>query len=225
MAQAKLQSEEHGLAEAEARLATLLIEEVNGSSATTHCPSGFYARVGRVACIGAAIAVGKRRFAFSIAHGDTMRRTGEETSSEFVHTIPRFGADASGISRQHGGHGAESSCDERNFRIFLQDGNTHRQCRGKSAIASFQPTVELITDRSRHVRAKYGLRAVRVGEATHPGPEDDECSELVDALQRDLGGEKEMATQPDTLSGSNRFFRLTDDAGQSDADGSHVVRH
>ena len=79
-------------------------------------------------------------------------------------------------------------------------------------ISSFQPIVQLITDRSRHVRARYGLRVVRVGEATHPGPQDDECSEVVEVLQQDLGGEEVMATQLDTFDGDNRHFRLTDDS-------------
>ena len=32
-----------------------------------------------------------------------------------------------------------------------------------------------------------------------------------------------MATQPDTPSGNNRFFRLTDDSGQSDVDGEATL--
>ena len=94
---------------------------------------------------------------------------------------------------------AQSSRHARSVRIFASHGDIH--------------------SKSWRVRARYGLRAIRVGEATHPGPPGDEpINDVVKALERDLGGVQPICTQVDTSCDSNRFFCLTDDCGHSDAD-------
>ena len=58
--------------------------------------------------------------------------------------------------------GAEHAFDGRRF---TQNGDSNRQRRSKFAFESIQSPVLVIR------QAGYGLRVVRVGEASHPGPE------------------------------------------------------
>ena len=186
--------------------------------ATANCPCRFRSGVGQVASLCSTIAARERMFASSRR---TWRRKGEgeETPPESVHTISRSCAVALHSRRPYTGRGAQSSRHARSVLIFASHGDTHRKRRGKFAFESVQPIVKLIPDRSWRVRARCGLRAVRVGEATHPGPPGDEpINDVVEALELDLGGVQPICTQVDTSCDSNRFFCLTDDCGQADAD-------
>ena len=72
-------------------------------------------------------------------------------------------------SRPGGSDGAwdwtKFAFDERRpLRIVSQNGDT-----GEFAFESVQPTLKLMGFKSARVQARYGMRGVRVGEASHPG--------------------------------------------------------
>ena len=135
-------------------------------SASTNRPCRFRAGVGRVACLCLADAAGKHRSPFSIAiRRSRRRRTGKETSEKLVKFDSRFGISTPQSRSRRRLHGAECAPVSRIVRVVCLDG---RQRRGQYAFEPFQPTVKLTAYRSAGVRARYGLRGVRVGEATHP---------------------------------------------------------
>ena len=63
--------------------------------------------------------------------------------------------------------------ERRSIRIVNQNGDTNRQCRGEFTFESVQPTLKLMGFKSARVQARYWMRGVRVGEASHPGPPGD----------------------------------------------------
>ena len=151
-AQAKLQFEEHGLADASFFLRS------------TNRPCRFRAGVGRVACLCPAVAAGKHRSPFSIAiRRSRLRRTGKETSEKFVKL------DVAPLHRNHGRAEVctvQSALVSRIVRVVCPNGDTDRQRRGQCA--------------GLFAGARCGLRGVRVGEATHPGPDESPHSESSD---------------------------------------------
>ena len=132
-AQTKLQSEEQGLVDGEARLA---------AQEPTNWPS--------CALLGIAT---RERFAIPVAvHWRTRcRRATAHTAQEFVLSCYRFGAHE---PRPGGSDGAwdwtKSAFDERGEFVF-----------------------ESVGFKSARVQARYGMRGVRVGEASHSGPPSD----------------------------------------------------
>ena len=177
-AQAKLQSEEHGLANAEARLASLLLEESNGIAAPPQSLD----------------------FAQELAELRVCVQQMQQENTDLRSQLQFEGQGCEGRERKHPRnlscstldlalstpqsrsrrrlHGAECAPVSRIVRVVCPDGDTDRQRRGQCALEPFQPTVKLTAYRSARAGARYGLRGVRVGEATHAGPDESPHSEL-----------------------------------------------
>ena len=153
-------------------------DECGGATSCSTCQ--FRPRIGRVARLRSGIATRGPRFAIPVAvHRRTRcRRATAQTAQEFVLFYYRFSAHE---PRPGGSDGAwdwtKFAFDERRpLRIVSQNGDTDRQCRGEFAFESVQPTLKLMGFKSARVQARYGMRGVRVGEASHPGPPGDSAT-------------------------------------------------
>ena len=193
--QAKLQSEEQALVESEARLAVLMAEsDVSMEDVPPTMPANF---AHELAELRACVQELRRENTDLRSELQSAGRGGERTEAgqEFGELYSRFGFSELECSESpRNVSGSESSHFEwRTCRIILQDANDDRQCRRHFAFESFQPAFRLTGDSTRRVPGLDGFKGRRVGEASNPGPLDeqpdptaDESMEVVSALEFDL---------------------------------------
>ena len=150
--QSKLQFEEQGLADGEARLAALIQESAaagpksGGSSrdiARQFCP-----RASRVTSMSVRVTPREHRIACAIAVR-SRRRAGTQTSQKFGNIFPRVGPSKQCRSTVWSWHGTKRAIDG---RCFTPNGDSHRQRGSQFAFESIQPIVWVIR------QAGYGLR-------------------------------------------------------------------
>ena len=163
----------------------------------------FCQRACRIAHVSLRVAAREYGAPFAVVVQPKWRRTRTQTAKKFGESHSRFG------TLEPGSRGPRSSGNRPKHadvasRFLSQNGDPDRQCRSQSTFESVQPPLRLTGDLTIRVPGRDGLKGVRVGEASNPGPPRLLPRTSVASTQADSVDEELMTQLEADLSGENR---------------------